>query len=201
MKKLLIFMVFTFISGCSIQVVEMAVQPTEQKFDLTDSDSDGVVLAREKCIKSINGAKVNNSGCGDETAKKLRFKLLVNFESDSYVVEPEFYDEIKKLADFMKEHPKTDVMIEGHTSLVGTRAYNLELSQNRAQAVKNILINKYFIEKNRVGAIGYGFDRLLEEGNTEAINARNRRIVAEISSEIEIIDMKWTIYSVDQLVE
>ena len=201
MKKLLTIIIFVFISGCSVQVVEMAAQPTKQKFDLSDDDNDGVISAREQCNSSLKGVKVNNNGCGLETPKVSRIKLLINFASNSYEVKPEFFGEINRLADFMKENPKTSVTIEGHTSMVGSRALNQRLSENRALAVKNILETKFGIDKSRVKAIGYGFDRLLQKGNSEAINARNRRIVAEITAEKEIKDLKWTIYSVDDPVE
>ena len=54
--------------------------------------------------------------------------------------------------------------------------------------IKDILISKFAIEESRIDAIGYGFTRLLLEGDDEYIHARNRRIVAEISSDEKIID-------------
>ena len=197
MKLLLSILLVIFVAGCSVQVVEMSAQPTVQKFDLTDADADGVILAREHCTESFSGEKVDNNGCGVEKPVKVSSKLLVNFASDSSIVTPDFFDEIEDLADFMKEHPTADVTIEGHTSIVGSSAYNKKLSQERALAVKEILVNKFLIEEKRVSAVGYGFDRLLVGGNSPVINALNRRIVAVISSDKEIQDMKWTIYSVD----
>lgn len=201
MRYLLSVLLFTFLSGCSVHVIDMAAEPTVQKFDLTDPDADGVIMARDLCAESIQGAGVNNSGCGAEKVDKVRRKLQVNFDNNSYLVKPEFYHEIKGLADFMKEYPASDVTIEGHTSKLGSRRLNKKLSQNRAQAVKDILVNKFAIDESRITAIGYGFEKLLLEGDDEYIHARNRRIVAEISSEKHIKNRKWTIYSVDQPAE
>jgi outer membrane protein OmpA-like peptidoglycan-associated protein len=203
MRCLLSILLFIFISGCSVQIVEIAAQPTEQKFDLTDDDRDGVILARETgiCVGSFSGVKVDNNGCGVEKPKQARRNLLINFDNNSYLVKPDFVDEIKVLADLMKDHPETNVTIEGHTSILGSRSLNNKLSQNRADAVRDILVNKFSIDKSRIITIGYGFDKLLEEGDTPSIHARNRRIVAELSREEQTEEFKWTIYSVDQPVE
>ena len=116
-------------------------------------------------------------------------------------MESQFLPEIKGLADFMTEYPATNVTIEGHTSKRGSKELNKTLSQNRAQAIKDILVNEFAINESRITPIGYGFDRLLLEGDDEYIHARNRRIVAELSSEKSFTDMKWTIYSVDEHLE
>jgi outer membrane protein OmpA-like peptidoglycan-associated protein len=201
MKYLITFFIVLFVSACSVQTVEMAAQPTEQKFNLTDSDSDGVILARDLCPDSFIGAKISGDGCGTEREVLVRRKLEVNFDNNSYLVKAHFFPEIKGLADFMKQYPETKVTIEGHTSKQGSKELNQKLSQNRAQAVKDILVDKFAIDENRVTAIGYGFERLLLEGDDEYIHARNRRIVAEISSKRHIHDKKWTIYSVDEGLE
>jgi len=201
MKHLLSIISFVIISGCSVQVIDMAKEPTEQKFDLTDSDSDGVILARELCADSGYGVQVDNTGCSPERTTKIRHELVINFDNSSYTIKPEFKGAIKELADFMVVHPTVSVTIEGHTSMTGSSEYNHRLSQNRAEAVKNVLVNEFSIESSRLSAIGYGFDRPLVDGTDDFSNARNRRVVAEISAEKEIKDLKWTIYSVDQPAE
>ena len=201
MRHLLSIILFVIISGCSVQVIDMAKEPTEQKFDLTDADRDGVILARELCVESGNGVQVDNNGCSPDDKIKIRHELIINFDNSSYVVKPEFKGVIKELADFMKVHSTVTVTIEGHTSKIGSSDYNHKLSQNRAEAVKNILINDYSIDKSRLNAVGYGFDRLLVDATDDEANARNRRVVAEISAEKEIKNLKWTIYSVDKPAE
>jgi OOP family OmpA-OmpF porin len=184
-----------------MQVKDMTPEPTVQKFDLVDSEADGVINARDECPDTLLGALVGNLGCGLDRIEKVRRKLRVNFTRGSYVVENEFLPEIKQLSDFMKNLPDANLTIEGHTSKRGAKALNRKLSQDRAQAIKNILVNTFDIEQARITAIGYGFNKLLLEGDDEESHARNRRIVAEFSSYKSLTDMKWTIYSVDQAVE
>lgn len=199
--KILTLLMLLVLSACSTQVIDMAAEPTEQKFDLSDKEGDGVIAARDNCPESYDGAKVDNSGCGTESVESLRQKLEVNFDNDSYVVKTEYFPEIEKLATFMTEYPQSTVMIEGHTSIRGTAEHNQVLSQNRAEAIKRILISEFAIASERISTIGYGFEKLLLEGNDEYIHARNRRIVAELSIDKKYTDMKWHIYSVDNETE
>ncbi|TEW55377.1 OmpA family protein [Psychromonas sp. RZ22] len=197
MKKVSALIGLIFLSGCSTNAIDMAPEPTKQAFDLSDEEGDGVITARDNCPNSFAGAAVDSQGCSSEVVEKIRRKLLVNFATDSSYINPKYYNEIKGLADFMKEYPSVDVTIEGHTSIRGQAAYNKKLSLRRAEAIKKLLVGKYAIEENRVKAKGYGSEQPLLEGNDEYIHAKNRRIVAEIVSERKIVDMKWTIYSVD----
>jgi outer membrane protein OmpA-like peptidoglycan-associated protein len=71
---------------------------------------------------------------------------------------------IKEVADFMKNHKDAKVEIRGYASPEGNPELNQKLSQNRANAVKNALINKYGIAADRLSAIGMGAtDKLFEE--------------------------------------
>tara|TARA_R110001583_G_scaffold1612_1_gene12647 strand:+ start:8627 stop:9241 length:615 start_codon:yes stop_codon:yes gene_type:complete len=200
--KILTLLCTLLLSACSVQIIDMTPEPTVQKFNLTDfeegGDGDGVILARDECPDSIEGAQVGNNGCGTEIIETVRKKLEVNFDTDKYDVKEKYLSEIKTIADFMIKFPQSIVSIEGHTSIKGPSEYNLTLSQNRALAIKDILIEKFNISENRITAIGYGFTKLLDEGNTDAAHAKNRRIVAEISSDKSLTDMKWNIYSVDK---
>lgn len=195
--KFITFLCVLLLSACSVQVIDMTPEPTKQIFDLTDSEGDGVIQARDKCPNSYAGAEVGNNGCGSNTIHTVRHRLDVNFDTNSYKVKDEYIAKIQMLAEFMAEFPKIQVAIEGHTSIKGLAEYNKKLSQNRAQAIKNILIQKFNIASDRVTTVGYGFEKLLLEGDDEYIHEKNRRIVAEISRDREVTDMKWTIYSVD----
>jgi len=197
MKIISLFAAAILVSGCSSNIIEMAPEPTVQAYDLSDLEGDGIISARDKCPATPLGAEVNNEGCNTDNLEKVRVKLLVNFDNDSAFVDGKYYAEIKTLADLMKEYSSITVMIEGHTSIVGSAQYNKQLSLERADAVKQILVNQYAVDKNRIDTIGFGFEQLLFEGNDEYVNAQNRRIVAEIDGAADIVDMKWTIYTVD----
>jgi OOP family OmpA-OmpF porin len=201
MNYIMTILLVLSISACSIQVKDMTPKPTVQKFDLADSEADGVINARDECPDSLLGALVRNLGCGFDRIEKPIHKLRVNFTNGSYAVGNDILSEIRQLSDFMKKFPDADLTIEGHASKQGSKALNKKLSQDRAQGIKNILVNTFDIEQARITAIGYGFNKLIMEGDDEESHARNRRIVAVLSSNKSAVYMKWTIYSVDQAAE
>ena len=86
----------------------------------------------------------------------VRVELDVKFDFDKSRVREESYSDIKNLADFMQQYPQTTTVVEGHTDSVGTDQYNQRLSERRAEAVRNVLVNEYGVQGNRVNSVGYG---------------------------------------------
>lgn len=85
------------------------------------------------------------------------------------------YRTIETLASFLKKYPERSVLIEGYTDSIGSSAYNLELSQRRADAVRIALLKKG-IENGRIIAKGYGKDYPVATNDTEAGRQQNRRV-------------------------
>jgi len=67
--------------------------------------------------------------------------------------------------------------IAGHTDSVGSEAYNRDLSEKRARALKRYLMDQYNVAENRLETIGYGESQPLADNDTEQGRARNRRVV------------------------
>ncbi|MCL1123004.1 OmpA family protein [Shewanella surugensis] len=110
-----------------------------------------------------------------------RFDIDSKFDHDSTVINEAAYQDIKKVADFMKAYPNSKVTISGHASNIGSAKYNLSLSTRRAQAVEALLILKFNIDPSRITSKGYGFTQPLIKGHSAAANEVNRRIEAEIT--------------------
>lgn len=115
-------------------------------------------------------------------AEVVRVELDVKFDFDKSVVKPNSYADIKNLADFMKQYPQTTTVVEGHTDSVGPDAYNQKLSERRANAVKQVLVNQYGVGANRVQSVGYGESRPVADNATEAGRAVNRRVEASVEA-------------------
>ncbi|GAB3476531.1 OmpA family protein [Marinomonas epiphytica] len=164
---------------------------------LVDSDGDGVIDARDRCSNTEIGAAVDNYGCPNTSSKLLSVELKILFDSGEAVVKPNFYPELKKLATFLTENPSTSVVIEGHTDDVGSVESNQQLSQLRANAIANVLVDSFRIRQSRVKGIGYGESRPIENNDTEAGREKNRRVVAEVFARQHAEQKRWTIYSVD----
>ncbi len=79
-------------------------------------------------------------------------------------------------AALLTNHPELEVEIQGHTDNVGSDAYNLELSQKRAESVRDYLIDIHMIEPVRLIARGYGESKPVAGNDTDADRAKNRRV-------------------------
>lgn len=150
-----------------------------------DSDRDGVVDSRDNCPDTPTTLAVDNRGCPILDTAQRRQELLVNFDFDKSVVKPEYDDEIAEFADFMATYGNTNVVIEGHTDSVGTEEYNQGLSERRANAVRDELVNGHAINAGRISTVGYGETRPVDTNDSDRGRANNRRIEAVISVEVE----------------
>lgn len=150
-----------------------------------DADQDGVTDDKDQCANTPITDKVDTVGCSIFTETSVRIDLNAQFDNDSSVVKPEYHADIEKLANFLKRFPNTDVEIGGHASNVGTPAYNMALSQRRADAVADVLVSQYGIDRSRVKAVGYGVTKPRAAGNTAAAHAVNRRIEGNVTASVK----------------
>ncbi len=120
-----------------------------------------------------------------EVAEPVRVELDVKFDFDKAVVKQDSYSDIENLAEFMKQFPQTATTVEGYTDSVGNPAYNQKLSERRAGAVRDVLVNQYGVEADRVNAVGYGKDRPAADNATREGRAINRRVEAAVEAQPE----------------
>ena len=100
---------------------------------------------------------------------------MVEFDSGKAIVKPKYNNDIKKVADLMKEYPDATAVIEGYTDNVGKEAANVELSQRRADSIKAYLVKKFGIDISRIKAVGYGPNKPVASNATKEGRQKNRR--------------------------
>lgn len=147
---------------------------------IQDADRDGVADADDQCPDTPRNYAVDADGCPIPVEEVARVELLVNFEFDRDEVQQRYYQEIEQVANFMEQYPDTIVELEGHTDSVGTEAYNQDLSQRRANAVRQVMIERFGVPASRVSAEGFGESQPVASNDTAAGRAQNRRVITVI---------------------
>lgn len=143
-----------------------------------DTDGDGVNDEEDKCPTEKGPAE--NFGCPPLETYKFDARK-VQFVTGSAQLTKAAMAELDKGAQILKEHPKINISIEGHTDNTGTAAGNEKLSQKRADAVKAYLVKKG-IEQERMVATGYGQTKPIADNKTAAGRAANRRVEFKIAN-------------------
>ncbi len=100
----------------------------------------------------------------------------IHFATGKADILPESAESIKAVADVLKEHADIRLLIEGHTDNTGNFDKNMELSKERAAAVKIYLMDKFGIADNRLKTMGRGQTSPVASNNTEEGRAQNRRV-------------------------
>lgn len=136
-----------------------------------DSDADGVPDFSDKCPDTPKGAKVNKEGCW------VYHGVFFDFDKDT--IKPEYHDLFENAVHVMEINPTLQVLIKGHTDHLGSAAYNQELSERRAKAVKAYMVNKG-VSADRMQTKGYGKSQPIASNHTEEGRAYNRRVEYEI---------------------
>lgn len=127
------------------------------------------VLASEVQAGAIDIQKVNQSNL------LITMTSQTAFDFDSTVIKPGFYTTLDKIAGVLVRYGKTRLTILGHTDNVGTDQYNQTLSQRRAQAVNDYLINKGVLLQ-RLEFIGRGETAPRASNDAESGRRLNRRV-------------------------
>jgi len=149
-----------------------------------DNDGDGIPDAMDKCPnepETRNGVD-DDDGCPDSGGQvtiaggKIELPENINFDTGSDKISGRSEALMDRIAEKIKSNPQVKrIRIEGHTDDVGGAKKNQELSQARAESVRNYLIKKG-IEPEKLQAVGYGDTRPLDKRKTADARAKNRRV-------------------------
>jgi outer membrane protein OmpA-like peptidoglycan-associated protein len=134
-----------------------------------------LVEAREREIRVLETELAELRA--DRTDRGLVVTLTddVLFDVDQAELKPGGMQRLARVAEFLRQNPDRNVLIEGHTDSTAPDAYNLALSQRRANAVEDFLITQG-VDPNRISAIGYGEQLPIATNETAAGRQANRRV-------------------------
>lgn len=143
-----------------------------------DSDGDGVPNDLDKCPNTPAGMKVNAEGCPIlfEPGKTALILQGVTFATNSAVLDASDIEILNKVANAVQYNPSGyRLEVAGYTDNTGSRAHNMQLSQQRAEAVMQYLIGKG-VPAAMMQAKGYGPANPIDTNATAAGRANNRRV-------------------------
>jgi len=115
----------------------------------------------------------------DQDILELTFKADTMFSTNSAVLQPGAYSEIDRVCQVLNKYPQCNIRIEGHTDSQGDENYNLQLSQRRAEAVKNALITRN-VDPARLQTVGMGESMPIASNDNEGGRQMNRRVTMKI---------------------
>lgn len=153
-----------------------------------------VLLAFTGCKKKVEAPPPENiteAGAGEKQDTNIQSKEMnlgvqgsdsgtipglytINFDYDKASLTEEGKTKAQKNVDWLKEHKDSGLQIEGHADRHGSIEYNLALAERRAKTVKAYMVNLGASGK-RLSTISYGKEKLLDQAETEAADAKNRR--------------------------
>lgn len=149
-----------------------------------DLPLEGVYLARatapgylteEDTIRIASRRPMHREFALRQVVEGLTLRLDVHFDTNRSEIRPESHPELDRAARMLVEHPTLRLEVGGHTDAVGSDRLNERLSQARASAVLDYLVEAG-VEADRISARGYGENRPVASNDTDEGRARNRRV-------------------------
>ena len=148
-----------------------------------DNDKDRILDKDDRCPnepETYNGTD-DDDGCPDRgrvvvTDTAIEILDMMYFEYNKAVIKPVSYPILDAVAATLNGNPSIQLIeVQGHTDERGNDAYNLDLSDKRAAAVKKYLVDKG-VEEKRLESQGYGETQPIDRRSNEAAWAKNRRV-------------------------
>lgn len=129
----------------------------------------GTLEQRDSLHASRKIVTLNEIAVGEKVTLQNIF-----FDFNKADLKKESHGELSRVAKFLKSNPKVTIEMAGHTDIIGSREYNLNLSRHRAKAVYDYMLS-IGVPADRLSFEGYGPDRPIADNNTEEGRAQNRR--------------------------
>ena len=141
-----------------------------------DDDNDGVPDHVDRCPNTAIGARVDISGCAIQDVIRLPG---VNFETGINVILPGAEPILRAAAATLNLYPEVQIEVAGHTDSVGDEEMNRDLSLQRAEVVRQLLV-QFGVDESRLTAVGYGEAQPIQDNVTSVGRAANRRVELRI---------------------
>jgi outer membrane protein OmpA-like peptidoglycan-associated protein len=139
------------------------------------------IASSHEDVKETLGDDLRDSGLENVTMRDDERGLTltlenINFEANSPLLDASARATLEKIVTLLRTHPDRDLLISGHTSKIGRTTAQQSLSEERARAVADYLLDAGIREKGHIFTRGFGGTQSIAPNNTEAGRAKNRRV-------------------------
>jgi len=165
---------YFIINDSDIVVKKIYIDKTAMEYDDLDKNPNDVIEAETE--KEDRSALFK---------KEVTIQLDIEFQVGSVEISSTYFDQLKRVADLMKVSPNRSAVIEGHTDSMGSATGNLQLSQRRAESVRQNLIDHFGIAQERLVAKGFGETRPIASNETPEGRRKNRRVTVILYANTE----------------
>jgi len=148
--------------------------PVDSRGCPRDDDQDGVSNYLDECPATPRGIKVDTRGCPEKGEMLIRIENI-NFQYNSAQLGSSSKSSLDEAAELIKKSGRINLEIIGHTDSRGSNSYNQTLSERRAMAVRDYLVNKG-VNPSSLSTTGRGEEEPIAPNDTEENRARNRRV-------------------------
>ena len=160
------------VGGLSGAAIGRYMDNQEQAMRQAIANSEAATMRREQEI--AQGAHKENV-----QVLTVSFKSDYLFATNSATILPGAQPELQRVSDVLRQYPETTIQVSGHTDNQGSEVYNQQLSERRAQAVRDAIVGMG-VDPARITVIGYGESRPIASNDTAAGRTQNRRVEVRI---------------------
>jgi peptidoglycan-associated lipoprotein len=176
----------------SLEETQERTRKNEARIGEVDSKADAAGKSATAAQAAADAAKGEASKAGERAAaveaasRRLVYEVVLSEDQGNFKFgKVDLPDTAKQRIDQMITDLKADpkgvfIELEGHTDNVGSKDYNLQLGQERAEAVKRYLYEAHQVPLHKINVISYGEDKPVSPNNKRDGRAQNRRVVIKV---------------------
>lgn len=124
--------------------------------------------ANARLQKELNDCRNRKPVVKEVSSNKL--ESAVSFRINKSTIDASQMPNVERVANYLKNHENSKVVIKGYASPEGPKEFNLKLAEKRAQSVKNTLVKKYKIDASRIQAEGQGIGNMFSEASWNRVS-------------------------------
>jgi outer membrane protein OmpA-like peptidoglycan-associated protein len=161
--------------------LDQSIQDVRGRADRAQSQADSALAKAEQANSRADSAEQSVNDLRNNLDRySLQSTVTVNFNFDSYALTPQARAQLDQLAAQLRGRSDFILEIEGFADYVGSVAYNNQLTERRAEAVRRYLAEQYSVPVFRTHDLGFGKSRPVADNGSPAGRAQNRRVEVHV---------------------